>query len=116
MSLAQTVPDLVGIDGAKELTCTGRTVSGAEARELGLVTPLRGSARGRPVARARDRAEFPDAIRAAKRLLNESFRADATTGLALEAELQQELLGSPNQAAAVQSALGGSPPNFVDPA
>ena len=116
MSLTQTLPDLVGIDVAKELTYTGRTLTGAEAHELGLVTRLSENPHEEALSLAREVASrSPDAVRAAKRLLNEAFRADAATGLALEAELQQKLLGSPNQTAAVQAALGGESPNFVDP-
>ncbi|MFW6093070.1 MAG: crotonase/enoyl-CoA hydratase family protein, partial [Pseudomonadota bacterium] len=38
MSLTQTLRDLVPLDVAKELTFTGRVLSGTEAAELGLVT------------------------------------------------------------------------------
>src|SRR5207237_7208349 len=40
MSITRTLPRLVSIDVAKELTFTGRVFSGAEACELGLVTRL----------------------------------------------------------------------------
>jgi enoyl-CoA hydratase/carnithine racemase len=49
----------------------------------------------------------PDAIRSAKRLLGEAPRAGVAAGLALEEELQRELLGSPRQLAAVAEALTG---------
>ena len=117
MSLTQTMPDLVGIDVAKELTFTGRTVDGAEAHELGLVTRLADDPRAAALELAREIAsKSPDAIRAGKRLLNETYRADAATGLALEQELQQQLMGSPNQLAAVQAALSGEPAEFKDSA
>src|SRR5213079_3011843 len=38
MGITSTLPRLVRIDVAKELTYTGRVVSGSEAAELGLVT------------------------------------------------------------------------------
>ena len=38
MSITRTLPRLVGIDVAKELTYTARTVTGGEADRLGLVT------------------------------------------------------------------------------
>jgi enoyl-CoA hydratase/carnithine racemase len=116
MGLTQTLPDLVGADVAKELTFTGRTVEGPEALELGLVTRLAEDPRAEALALGREiAARSPDAVRAAKRLLNEGWRRPAAEGLALEAELQQALLGSPNQVAAVQAALSGEPAEFSDP-
>lgn len=117
MSITQTLPDLVGIDVAKELTYTGRILSGTEAEKLGLVTRLADDPHAAAFELAREIAsKSPDAIRASKRLLNEAYRADAATGLGLEAELQGELMGSPNQLAAVQAALTGEPAEFQDPA
>lgn len=116
MSLTQTLPRLVGIDIAKELTFTGRIIDGAEARSLGVVTRLAPD----PLAAARELAaeiagNSPDAVRAAKRLLNEGPLAPPDQALALEAGLQHELIGSPNQLAAVTARLSRQPPEFVDP-
>jgi enoyl-CoA hydratase/carnithine racemase len=117
MSLSQTLPRLVRDDVARELVYTGRTVEAAEALELGLLTRIEDD----PLAAARELAEeiaakSPDAIRAAKRALNEAHGAPAAEGLALEEELQRALLGSPNQIAAVQAALSKQPAEFEDPA
>src|SRR5579871_6844209 len=64
MSITRTLPRLAGIDVAKELTYTGRVISGEEAHRLGLVTHLDAD----PVARARELAaeiasRSPDAVR-----------------------------------------------------
>lgn len=116
MSITTTLPDLVGIDVAKELTFTGRTFSAQEALELGVVTRLADDPRAAALALAAEIAsKSPDAIRRIKRLYAQSWREPAATGLALEAELQGELMGSPNQIAAVQSALSGEPASFADP-
>ena len=69
MSITRTLPRLVGIDVAKELTYTGRVITGEEADRLGLVTRLAED----PLAAARELASeiaqrSPDAVRAAKRL------------------------------------------------
>jgi enoyl-CoA hydratase/carnithine racemase len=117
MSLTQTLPRLVGIDVAKELVYTARVISGKEARELGLVTRLADD----PLAAARSLAleiagRSPDAIRGAKRLLDESWGRPAEVGLRLEAELQRSLIGSPNQLAAVIAGMSKQPPAFTDPA
>ena len=63
-----------------------------------------------PLAAARTLAaeiagRSPDAVRSAKRLLDSSWTAEADETLALEAELQSALIGSPNQLAAVTAGL-----------
>jgi enoyl-CoA hydratase/carnithine racemase len=116
MGLTRSLPRLVGIDVAKELTWTGRIVDAEEALRLGLVTRV--AERPREAAHELAKqiaARSPDAIRRAKRLYEESWTAPAAETLALEEALQRELIGSPNQAEAVRAALSGSEPEFVDP-
>ena len=60
-------------------------------------------------------AKSPDAIRASKELLNASGLLSVEEGLALEAELQRGLLGSPNQVEAVTANFEKRPPRFKDP-
>jgi enoyl-CoA hydratase/carnithine racemase len=116
MSITRTLPRLVRIDVAKELTYTGRVVSGAEAGEIGLVThvvddPL-GSAQELATAIA---GRSPDAVRGAKRLFDEAWCGTPDETLALEASLQLDLIGSPNQLAAVTAGVSKQPAEFVDP-
>ncbi len=116
MAITRTLPRLVGIDVAKELTYTGRVVTGAEAHELGLVTRVSDD----PLAAARELAaeialKSPDAVRAAKRLFDSSWTGTPEQTLALEAELQLSLIGSPNQLAAVAAGVTKKPAEFVDP-
>jgi enoyl-CoA hydratase/carnithine racemase len=116
MGLTQTLLTLVGLDVAKELTFTGRFVEAEEALRLGLVTRIANDPRAAAHELASEIAsKSPDAIRRGKRLLNEAARARSEEALELEAELQRELLGSPNQIAAVQAALSGEPAEFSDP-
>jgi enoyl-CoA hydratase/carnithine racemase len=116
MGLTQTLPDLVGIDVAKELTLTGRTVDADEALRMGLVTRIADDPRAEALALAAEiAAKSPDAVRGAKRVLDGSWREPPETGLRLEAETQQRLIGSPNQVAAAQAALSGEPAEFADP-
>jgi len=117
MSITRTLPRLVGIDVAKELTFTGRLIDGTEAQRLGLVTRVDDD----PLAAARELAadiasKSPDAIRGAKRLFNASWTGLADETLALEAEIQSSLIGSPNQLAAVTAGLQKQPAQFTDPA
>jgi enoyl-CoA hydratase/carnithine racemase len=117
MTGTQTLRRLVRLDVAKELTFTGRIVSGGEAAALGLVTRLADDPRAAALAMAREIAsKSPDAIRAGKRLLNESVRLDVAEGLKLEETLQVGLIGSPNQVEAVQANMQKRPPAFHDPA
>jgi enoyl-CoA hydratase/carnithine racemase len=116
MSITRTLPRLVSIDVAKELTYTGRIFDGVEAQRLGVVTRLADD----PLAAARALAaeiagRSPDAVRAAKRLFDESWTGAPQQTLALEAELQLSLIGTPNQLAAVAAGFTKEPAEFVDP-
>jgi enoyl-CoA hydratase/carnithine racemase len=116
MSITRTLPRLVGIDVAKELTYTGRVLSGTEAHALGLVTRVTDD----PLAAARSlaagvAARSPDAIRAAKRLYDEAWTGVPEETLSLEAATQRGLIGSQNQIAAVTAGMTKEPPEFVDP-
>jgi enoyl-CoA hydratase/carnithine racemase len=116
MSITRTLPRLVAVDVAKELTFTGRVLDGEEAARLGVVTRVDAD----PLAAARElagaiAARSPDAVRAAKRLYDESWTGDAEQTLALEASLQLALIGSPNQLAAVAAGFSKEPPEFTDP-
>jgi enoyl-CoA hydratase/carnithine racemase len=116
MSITRTLPRLVPIDVAKELTYTGRIFDGIEAHRLGVVTRVADD----PLAAARELAgeiagRSPDAVRAAKRLFDQSWTGTPQQTLALEAELQLGLIGSPNQLAAVTAGFTKEPADFVDP-
>ncbi len=65
--------------------------------------------------RPRSPQRSPDAIRAAKRLFESGWTATREQTLALEAELQLGLIGSPNQLAAVTAGLAKQPAQFTDP-
>ena len=105
--------ELVRVDVARELTFTGRVVSGTEAVALGLATrcsddPL---ADARAIARQIANSS-PDAIRAAKRLLNGASPVDAGRVLMAEAFEQQRLIGAANQREAVMAAMENRAPVF----
>jgi enoyl-CoA hydratase/carnithine racemase len=111
------VPDMAGCvllteltraDVARDLTFTGRIVSGSEALALGLATRVSEEPLQEALAMARQIAgSNPDAIRAAKRLLNTASPVDAGRVLLAEAFEQQRLIGSANQREAVLAALQG---------
>lgn len=113
MAGSQTLRGLVRRDVALELTWTGRIVPGEEALTLGLVTRLAED----PLAEALSLAETiashsPDAVRGAKRLFNRAWECESRAALALESELQMEILGRPNQLEALRAGLAGERPRF----
>ncbi len=115
MSISQTLRDLVPLDVAKELTFTGRVLTGLEARDLGIVTRVDEDPHAAAMALAREIAgKSPDAIRAAKHLFESSWHADQRDGLALEGSLQAGLIGSPNQKEAVKASFAKRTPRFTD--
>lgn len=117
MAITQTLPRLVGIDVAKELTFTGRIFSGSEAHALNLVTRVATDPVEEALALAREiAARSPHAVRAAKRLYNETWTGDdAAAALEMERTLQIDLLGSPNQREAVAAGLAKRTATFADP-
>lgn len=115
MGITRSLPRLVRADVARELVLTGRFVDGVEAAAIGLATRVAED----PLTAARELAEeiasrSPDATRRDKALLERSWTMDARESLALEEELQRELLGTPNQMRAVQAGMTGEPAEFED--
>jgi len=116
MSGTQTLRRLVRLDVAKELTYTGRVVSGTEAAALGLATHVSDTPREAALELAREIAsKSPSAIRAGKQLLDESGVVDVETGLRLEEKLQGTLFGKPDQVEAVRANIEKREPRFRDP-
>ncbi len=117
MSVTQTIRDVVSIDMAKELIFTGKTIKGEEAARLNLVTHVCEKPHEEAMALAGEIAsKNPDAIRAAKKLINEVWHGDSGRGLMMESELMMTLMGSPNQLEAVSANFTKRAPIFKDPA
>jgi enoyl-CoA hydratase/carnithine racemase len=115
MSGTQMLPRLVGLDVAKELTYTGRMVSGTEAKELGLATHVSENPREDALELAREIAsKNPYAIRGAKRLLNMAGQAPLADGLKAEERTMGSLIGSANNIEAVTAYFEKRDPKFAD--
>lgn len=109
------IPDMAGMvlmrslvrsDVARELVFTGKTISGAEAVELGLGSRVCTDPLSEALAMARTIAQqSPDAIRAAKRLLNRALTDSAADVLLAESVEQQRLIGRPNQIEAMRAGM-----------
>lgn len=116
MSVTQTIRDIVSIDVAKELIFTGKIIKGEEAARLNLVTHICEKPYDDAMTLAREIAsKNPDAVRAAKKLINEVWHGDSGRGLMMESELMMTLMGSPNQLEAVAANFTQNPPKFKDP-
>jgi enoyl-CoA hydratase/carnithine racemase len=119
------VPDMAGTvlmrglvrnDVVRDLTFSGRIVSGEEACQLGLATRVSASPLEEARSYARSIAQSnPHAVRAAKRLLNGALQENAESQLLAESVEQQRLIGSDNQTEAVRAVQEKRLPTFVDP-
>jgi enoyl-CoA hydratase/carnithine racemase len=119
------LPDMTGTlmltqivrpDVAKELTFTGRIISGREALELGLATRLSEAPRDDAMALAAEIAgRNPDAVRESKGLFNRLLHAPAAEQFAAERSAVRRVLAGANQMEAVNANLEKRPPVFTDP-
>jgi enoyl-CoA hydratase/carnithine racemase len=111
-----TLSRLVRPDVAKELTFTGRMVTGREAFDLGLATRLSETPRDDALALAREIAgRSPHAVRGVKALFNRILSDDAAAQFAQERAVIGSLIASPNQIEAVMANFEKRPPAFTDP-
>ena len=119
------VPDMAGMiylrelmrsDVARELIYSGRVLSGTEAVQLGLATRISPDPYAEALQYAKEITQkSPQAIRAAKRLLNSWSSKDDAAMLLAEAHEQGRLIGSAEQLEAVMANLEKRAPHFVDP-
>jgi enoyl-CoA hydratase/carnithine racemase len=108
------LPKLVGLDVAKELTFTGRMVSGTEAVALGLATRVADDPRAAAMELAAELAgRSPDALREGKRLLNLSGTRPVAEQLHDERVTMGSLIGSPNQVEATMAYFEKRAPSFT---
>jgi enoyl-CoA hydratase/carnithine racemase len=116
MTGTATLGRLVGPDVAKELTWTGRMVSGEEAARIGLATRTSETPREDALALAAEiAARSPHAVRAVKRLLDQSGTVPLAQQYADERHEIGALIGTPDQVEAVAAYFEKRPPSFADP-
>jgi enoyl-CoA hydratase/carnithine racemase len=105
MALTTALPRLIGIDHAKELTFTGRDILGDEAARIGLVTRTADDPAADALALATEIAQkSPLAVTRAKRLFDEAWDLPDAERLALEEQLQRQILAQLAAAAAAAQA------------
>jgi enoyl-CoA hydratase/carnithine racemase len=116
LSGTQALRRLVPLDVAKKLVFTGRVISGEEAVAMNLGTELSPTPIDDALALATEIAgRSPEAVRAAKKLLNASGLVPVGEGLANEFEASAGLMGTPNQVEAAMARLQKREPVFADP-
>lgn len=113
MGITRLLPRLLPADKALELMLTARVIDAAEAAALGLVTRLADE----PLTEARALARAiagrnPEAARGMKALIGAAW-AGSDAHLALEARLQEAIIGGPNQIEAVMAEMQARAPRFV---
>jgi enoyl-CoA hydratase/carnithine racemase len=115
MAISKTLLRLLPADKAKELAWSGRVFAADEALEMGVITAIHedpaGAARATAAAIA---AKSPGAVRAIKRLFDESTDMSTSQALQFEAQLQSSLLGAPQQIEAVAANMEKRAPEFED--
>jgi enoyl-CoA hydratase/carnithine racemase len=115
MTGTQVLPGLVGLDKAKELTWTGRMVSGEEAVRIGMATTLADDPRAAALTLAAEIAsKNPYAIRQAKTLLGMAGTTPLRDALIAEERSMVSLIGSPNNVEAVTAYFEKRDPTYVD--
>ena len=115
MAISTLAPALLPYDRAAELTWTGRIVGAEEAKALGLVTALAEDSESRAMDMAEEIAgRSPDAVRAAKKLLQASYEERDEKLLRLEAELQLQVMAGANHREAVAANIENRAPEFTD--
>jgi enoyl-CoA hydratase/carnithine racemase len=113
MSASQSLRRLVALDRMKEMVLTGRRFNGEQAQQYGLATEVSETPLEDALTMAATIASHnPDAVRAAKHILNNCALVDVATGLAEEAAATRQLLGSSNQLEAVTAHFEGRAANF----
>lgn len=98
MGGAALVRELLPVDVAKELTMTGRVLTGLQAREIGLVTHVEENPEEKVQALVQEiLTRSPDSVAASKFMLQRIFGIDEDAHLTQERRWQRRVLGFKNQ-------------------
>ena len=113
MGATPYLPHLLRDDVLRELTYTNRIIEADEAQALGLVTqvvinPIEAALQTAAEIAARN----PEAVRAAKRILNNAPFQNPQEILLAESREQDQIIGKPNQVEAVMADMEKRAPRF----
>jgi len=111
----QIMRNLVRDDVIRMLSYTAQEFTAEQAKEWGFITDIVEDPVAHSLALANKiTQQSPDAIRATKKVISESHGLSVEEGLLLEAQVQDTLIGEPNQVEAVRAQLQGRSAKFVD--
>lgn len=109
------MPALARQDIIRRLTYTAEVFNAADAREWGFVTEIAADPVARALVLAKEiAAQSPDATRAAKRLISDTWNTPQAETLMAESHAQKSVLGQPNQIEAVMANFEKRLPEFED--
>ena len=113
MGITQALPQLMRADQAKELMMTARILDATTSEKAGLITRVVNN----PLAAAKDfvkgiMSQSPEAVNGSKALMDQTWNLLPGSGLAIEAQIQSEIMGSPNQIEAVLAGMAKRPAKF----
>lgn len=115
MGSTQIMRHLVADDVIRELTYTAKIFTAQEAKDWGFITDIVDDPLAHSMAIAQQiTLKNPDAIRASKKILENSHYQTAAQGLLMESVEQDRIMGTPNQIEAVMAELQQRQPNFID--
>lgn len=114
MGITQTLPKLMRADQAKKFMMTAEMITAENALRAGLMTETCDD----PMTRAQEflvgvSLKSPNAIAGCKSLVEKTWGMPAGDGLRIEAEIQAELIGSPNQMESVMAGMAKRTPKFT---
>lgn len=115
MSSTQIMRHMVRDDVIRELIYTAKIFDAEQALKWGFITDIVDDALAHAMAVAKQIAnKNPDAIKAAKKIVDASYYLTAEQGLLMESVEQDKIMGTPNQIEAVMAELQKRKPNFTD--
>ncbi len=112
----QRLPRLIGANRTKEMIFTGRHLTAAEAKEIGLVNKICAPDELMDAAMATARliaAKGKASLRAAKQAINQGLNVDLATGLAIERDAFALALASPDAQEGTSAFLEKRKPTFT---
>ncbi|MGK0375079.1 MAG: enoyl-CoA hydratase/carnithine racemase [Arenicella sp.] len=115
MSSTQIMRHMIRDDVIRELTYTAKIFDAKQAKEWGFITDIVDDPLAHAMSVAKQIAyKNPDAIRAAKKIIDASYYQTAEQGLLMESVEQDKIMGTSNQIEAVMAELQKRKPEFKD--
>lgn len=115
MSSTQIMRHMIRDDVIRELTYTAKIFNAEQAKAWGFITEIVDDPLAHAFKTAKQIAyKNPDAIRAAKKIIDASNYQTASEGLLMESVEQDKIMGTPNQIEAVMAELQKRKPDFKD--